>query len=438
MFAPSTAAVTPLLVYVGVAGAAGIVAVVTRPRAVPTVLLTVGLLGFALACGDKLPLLPALVELPGFGAFRIAGHYLTLFAVGGILAGVMGLAALTQAQGRSRWRVLAVVLLVLAGFTIAADDPRPMTVLILALGTGLVVGLAWAPPVWRPRIGWMLVGLTVVDLFFAGRRVAEILQPLPQAEPGRILAGYADPHGHTRVADFEWAGHRIGPREGVRDLIGHRPALTDERYMMMYRAAPHSVELLRAMNVGVVGFSRFARATRTGKLDPIAGHERLYRVPDPWPMAWWTDDIVVVETPAEALASLRRHQQPIAVFESADLPPGVTAARGPEPPARPRVVELGLSRLVFEIDVPASGVFVISEAYADGWTAWVDGSPVTIHRANMIARALPMSPGAHRVELEYAPAGVRSSWWLWLATWATLLVVASFRRRYASRVRATP
>src|SRR5690606_11231016 len=91
------ASITGLLMYVGVATAAGMLAALGgRPRGEVLVLLSVGTLGFVLACGENLPVLPALASLPGFRSFRIPGHYLTLVPIAAAVLGALGLARLAD------------------------------------------------------------------------------------------------------------------------------------------------------------------------------------------------------------------------------------------------------------------------------------------------------------------------------------------------------
>jgi len=52
-------------------------------------------------------------------------------------------------------------------------------------------------------------------------------------------------------------------------------------------------------------------------------------------------------------------------------------------------------------------VAVLVEQYAPGWTALVDGKPAPILRANLLLRAVPLSAGSHRIELDYQTPGLR-------------------------------
>jgi hypothetical protein len=79
---------------------------------------------------------------------------------------------------------------------------------------------------------------------------------------------------------------------------------------------------------------------------------------------------------------------------------------------------------------PTVAVFV--EQYAPGWTALVDGKPAPILRANLLLRAVPLSAGSHRIELDYQTPGLRLAIFLsvvGLLAMVGVLAVAQRRER---------
>jgi hypothetical protein len=81
--------------------------------------------------------------------------------------------------------------------------------------------------------------------------------------------------------------------------------------------------------------------------------------------------------------------------------------------------------LVVTSDAP--GYLVVFDTFYPGWEAFVDGQPTPILRANLMFRAVPITPGEHRVELRYHPATLRIGAWISAAAWVVwvgLLAVA--------------
>jgi membrane protein implicated in regulation of membrane protease activity len=362
--------------------------------------------------------------------------------------GPWGLARLAD-EATPRWYGPAVAGVLLCAAIAFGTRDDASAWLVAVLSALAVAGLTVVPLRWRPRLGWVVVATLVVELLVIGRPVAEILEPPPNEARSRAIAEALRDRAAYRIADFGWADDRPGPREGVRDLVGHRPALTDVRYLMVYRAAPRSAPLLAAMNVDVVGL-RDAEPRRRSGLRAIEGAEPgLYRVRDPWPRAYWTADVRVVDDPEAALEHLRRPRRPAAVLEAAHLGAAerrvraLAEAGAIEPPQQhpapveARIVEQGPGHLVLDVDAPTGGLVVIAEGYDTGWQARVDGAPATVLRANLVLRAVPVEAGSHRLELEYRPSGVVALWVVWALTWLGLLGLVVVDRRARARRRTS-
>jgi hypothetical protein len=57
------------------------------------------------------------------------------------------------------------------------------------------------------------------------------------------------------------------------------------------------------------------------------------------------------------------------------------------------------TRMTFRAGAREPSLLVVSDAFAEGWHASVDGAEVPIHRANIVARAVALSPGQHDVQM---------------------------------------
>ncbi len=71
------------------------------------------------------------------------------------------------------------------------------------------------------------------------------------------------------------------------------------------------------------------------------------------------------------------------------------------------VTEYTFNRASFQVQTPQDALLNISDAYAGGWRATVDGETVPIYRANHTFRAIVLPAGWHRVEFQYDPPSFR-------------------------------
>jgi uncharacterized membrane protein YfhO len=83
----------------------------------------------------------------------------------------------------------------------------------------------------------------------------------------------------------------------------------------------------------------------------------------------------------------------------------------------------------FEVDAVADGWLVVAATDYPGWTAQVDGVTVSIERANLAFRAVPVGAGRHTVTFAYAPAWLLPSALVSLAGVIGLIGVFALARR---------
>jgi hypothetical protein len=131
----------------------------------------------------------------------------------------------------------------------------------------------------------------------------------------------------------------------------------------------------------------------------------VYRVARPWPRAFVACRAVVATDRDDALgrpyqpAFDPEHEVAIERAWTADRPTTCQAGRVERlaaPPDQER----------FRVEIQGSGYLVSRASFARGWTAWVDGSPAPVLRANGKHRAVLVPAGAHEVRLRYEPPGL--------------------------------
>jgi len=100
-----------------------------------------------------------------------------------------------------------------------------------------------------------------------------------------------------------------------------------------------------------------------------------------------------------------------------------------------RIATYEHERVTIDTDAPGRRLLVLSDTWFPGWRATVDGTPTPILRANVAFRAVPLSPGRHRVVFEYAPASFRNGAAI---TGVALLLIAGWTALAERRRRAVP
>jgi len=94
-------------------------------------------------------------------------------------------------------------------------------------------------------------------------------------------------------------------------------------------------------------------------------------------------------------------------------------------------------RLVMDVTVPAPGWLLVTDRWAPGWSAKVDGQSVPVEVGDFLFRAVRMPAGRHNLEMRYRPWGHP---WIVALSWLSLLgvlaasVAAAWRQRTARRV----
>lgn len=79
--------------------------------------------------------------------------------------------------------------------------------------------------------------------------------------------------------------------------------------------------------------------------------------------------------------------------------------------------------LAFDVNAPADGWLLVTDRWAQGWRAMVNGQAVTIMPADFIFRAVPVRSGLNSVHFSYHPSGIP---WLVVLSWSILAGIAGW------------
>jgi hypothetical protein len=141
---------------------------------------------------------------------------------------------------------------------------------------------------------------------------------------------------------------------------------------------------------------------------------RVYENPDALERALVVPRARVIEDDRVALELLRtREFDPAGTVILGDtplLPTDWDAAEGAAGVHRERahIVEYTPNRIVTDVAARRPALLFLSEVYAPGWRAFIEGQEIPVYRANVAFRAVPIPSGAHRVWLVYDPPLMRT------------------------------
>jgi hypothetical protein len=463
-----------------------------RPRSTVAFFAVIALVGLALALGSNALLLRvAYHTIPGVSLFRLAFRYLFLTSAGLAVLAAYGVAAVGATAGAAAdaagaagaaperqvpaavravaWFAGALALFALLGTVFEkAAGSRPIVTDLWygALLAGvLAAALAQRARGHLPARGFAaaLVALLLLDLGTHAWR-ADLLRKgrfepgdrLPAEQVEALRAEQA--RDHSRVyAEFalNW---RPGTRHALYDLRGYMDPLRLQRYADVIALLPRHPAVLARFAVRAVlhaphpyhglGHNHVKEPARIPGVTRDGPH--IFRLADPAPYAAWVGRVRLVDTPAQALATLPDLPADEAVVARADLEAGDASAPAlvaplADAPAAPRVAAVvgarTLNGVTLTVEAPAAGLLVVNEAWFPGWRATVDGAPAPVVRADHLVQAVPLAAGRHQVVLRFRPAYFVAPAWIAAATALGLLLafaLARLRRRPHDVARPRP
>jgi hypothetical protein len=189
----------------------------------------------------------------------------------------------------------------------------------------------------------------------------------------------------------------------------------DYHYLDVYIPAVNGSQLLNMLNVRYVlipnGIAFSPSIVGWGKKVFQGTYAAIYENPNAFPRAWIMHDVQPDQDGAELqLLNSGKANGRTTAFVHGDLPPV-----SPPDPAAPRdsaiITSYAPERIELAATANGDGLLVLSEVYANGWNAWVDGEKVDILRTNHALRGVPLSAGQHTVVLKYEPMALRFGLW---------------------------
>jgi hypothetical protein len=111
--------------------------------------------------------------------------------------------------------------------------------------------------------------------------------------------------------------------------------------------------------------------------------------------------------------------------------PGLPQAADGAPAGSAQVRPSDPDRLVVDANASRPGLLVVSDNWAPGWKATVDGHPADVERVDYVFRGVRVGPGRHHVVFAYKPLSWRIGWIVSLLALAGLVatIALAWRRR---------
>jgi hypothetical protein len=386
--------------------------------------------------GPALPLRGWLYDLyPPSRYFRHAAVF-RLFAVFSTvvlaLEGARDLATAAAGGGRGALRRLASPALGAAGAAAlayaavtrglpAAGPDRGLAAahLWLAWGGVAAIGVAAAllpPAPRRALVPGALVLLAVGDALLA-QRLSEATVYTRNPRWGRVWERIASER--RRALDVDWSRIERAPPE----IVG--PGRTN-------RNLPVKIPVLDGYNP----FDTWARLLwldHPALVQAVTGRDRV----------WFAAEVAETLAAPPAFERFARRAAALGAPVLLLHPPVGSEADGRADPGR--IDELPAGRrvpftvlsyqpeeLTLGVRCPDRGWLLVSDRWAVGWTATVNGAPTPVRRANFIFRAVAVPGGESVVRFRYAPFGHP---WLVLASWGALAGIAGGSAWHGIRAR---
>jgi hypothetical protein len=410
-----------------------------------------GVGSLALAMGEALPFRGWLYDL--FPVFRYFRHA-ALFRVGYLF--VMCVLALLasrdladsfiskKAQPLRRVLVPGIAAAVAAGlsffYVLRMAKPAPDRGLAVAhaglvwLGTCTLAAAVTRPFLFR-RARWMpvaLVGLTVLDVFLTQRLSVMALdvdpdevEYWPAQAPYHVASIDLTPHGLVRLGHQThrpWncnMSTKVPALDGYSAMVNHfhQEWLQDE---LLTRSA---AQLPAAKGGGQARLGE-SRIWFSSKAETVPLSDDLFRAFTERARKLGMPPLVVHTPESMKRPSGAAPPAPEEAARIAQLPAAVPLAVG--------VMKYEPTRLTLEVGSPDDGWLWVTDRWATGWRATVNGRPTPVWGGNFIFRALQVGKGRNVVDFTYHPFAYP---WLLILSWGTLgliggsTFVSALRRR---------
>ena len=150
------------------------------------------------------------------------------------------------------------------------------------------------------------------------------------------------------------------------------------------------------------------------------GTIRVFANPNVYPHAWMAHDVrqMPKDDILDAVASRQIDLTQTAIVEN--QPPAASPAMQADSVT---FNSYKPDEMSMQVEANSDGLLVVSEVFAPGWRAYVDGKQVSVYATDYVLRGIPVPAGNHRVELRYEPASLSVGIGISIITGVIVLVI---------------
>jgi hypothetical protein len=357
--------------------------------------IAVAVVGVLLAMGREGHLLALCYRfVPGFTLFRIAYRLKVIFGFAAALLAGEGVAAATRCNLRVAASIAGVWLV--AGLAIARTPYSITQALILAVALS------------RHRFRGLALGaIVLVDLWAAGASKLAIVQPRPDPSAHADIVAQMPGAGdrwryHVDDVSLPYGGtlpYEAAYHYAIREFSGYGNPIASQRELAIETAAQRDPRLLAHVGVKYFlgGHLRPSGARAVALLHGFELDDDVAAIATLYPTAERVTDRGALDrlrqtTPSKLDRALVEVDAPLALPVSSFAPSVLDATYAP-------------GAIDIAVTAPQAGVLVVTEAWAPGWIATIDGDAAPVFRANYVSMGVIVPSGTHRLSLAFAPRG---------------------------------
>ena len=303
---------------------------------------------------------------------------------------------------------------------------------IFLLAGLLVVFAVFSKRVTQTASGFLIVGVTFVNLWFVSREIQPIMDddiyelvpktigsPFRRMQPDRVysLNAYSGQYfyGCRERGIYQWAKdaatNNILQASGI--FQAHQIGLILQRHGELYgvlpRLAPRERDRLAdIMNIRYIVNSQKMENVFWGDASKeVQVIERSSFLPHAYVVESYriAHDLQTAAQTMLAESFDPRREVVIEPLEGAPLPQCSPDCSGKASAQASEVKSLDYQWNSVDLNVSAAreSLLVLTDTWFPGWKATVNGNPAPIYQANALFRAVPVQPGMNRVHFEYRP-----------------------------------